>query len=262
MRFPLPLRIALAKKLIAQLGRSPAGTFFHHIDPSDVLHADSAQPISHAKIHELVRGSKRLIWVGGSEPLQHAGVGHLVRALTGAGHIVFMETDGVLLRPRIHEFQPLSGFFLVVRLEPRQLRSKGRHGVTNAFELALEGIRAAQLSGFHTIAHSVIAADVDFAELERFGSLVEDLGLDGWLATAGDESAVEKAARARKMIPEAGWRFISEKAQDSVLGRRDGTKRAVMAGGFASGLEGLELAQTVQLSEASTEGYEKSVDTR
>src|SRR2546430_15359761 len=52
-----------------------------------------------------------VVWIGGSEPLLHPEMGQLTRCIAAIGRDVFLETDGALLRRRIHEFRPVSRCF-------------------------------------------------------------------------------------------------------------------------------------------------------
>src|SRR5713101_3140205 len=92
-------------------------TQFQFVDAAEILHPDSSHPVSHEKIRDIIGSRSPVVWIRGSEPLYHPGIAHLVRAITQNGHFVFLETDGALLRRRIHEFQPVSRLFLTVRLE-------------------------------------------------------------------------------------------------------------------------------------------------
>jgi len=151
-----------------------------------------------------------IVWIGGSEPLTHPGIAHFVRAVAQSGHYVFLETNGTLLRRRIHEFQPLPQVFLVVRLNADQ---------TSRFALAAEGLHAARLSGFFTAVYSGVRGDSDLAELTRLRESLEELGVDGWLITADsvDPGAFGKAAEARALLPGRTWRWLSRQVERELL---------------------------------------------
>src|SRR5258708_21706176 len=115
--FPVRLTAELSRARLAQRSRlalNPSPVQF--VDSADLLHHDSNHPVSHEKIREVISSRSAAVWIGGSEPLRHPGVAHLVRAITGSGHFGFLETDGTLLRRRIHEFQPVARVFLTLGL--------------------------------------------------------------------------------------------------------------------------------------------------
>src|SRR5258708_512865 len=118
LRFPVRLTAELSRARLAQRSRpalNPSPVQF--VDSADLLHHDSNHPVSHEKIREVISSRSAAVWIGGSEPLRHPGVAHLVRAITGSGHFVFLETYGTLSPRPIHKFQPLPRPFLTLPLD-------------------------------------------------------------------------------------------------------------------------------------------------
>ena len=211
VRLPARLTSKLAKARIAQIFSSTLpGPMVHYVDPAEVLHPGSRAPVSREKMHALVAVRAPVIWIGGSEPLLHAGIGHFVRAIAQSGHCVFLETDGTSLRRRIHEFQPLRELFLVVRLNTLEAPES---------TLAIEGLCAARLSGFFTVIHSQVHEDSALAKLTTLKSLVAEKDVDGWLITAvsTDDAVVRKVTEARGLIASSFWRQFSEHLQEALL---------------------------------------------
>ncbi len=220
MRFPLRLIAKIAKARFARRRRSaPSDPLIYRVDPAEVLHPDSIHPVSHQKIRDIVSSRSPVVWIGGSEPLEHPGIAHLVRAIALSGHFIFLETDGTFLRPRIHEFQPLAQVFLVVRLDSSAGPGSSDSRRPASFELALQGIRAARLSGFFTAVHSIVREDSDIAELKRLREFLSESDVDGWLITAvtAGDAVLQKANEARKLIPNAQWRRFSEDVERKLL---------------------------------------------
>src|SRR5271167_885379 len=56
-----------------------------------------------------------IVWIGGPEPLDVHGTPRTVNSLAAAGRHVFLPTTGILLRRRIHEFQPSRRLHLTIR---------------------------------------------------------------------------------------------------------------------------------------------------
>lgn len=211
MRFPALLTAKSAKARVARILRSARyGRLLAFADPAEVLHSGSAHPVSHEKIRDTVASSSPIIWIGGSEPLDHPGIAHFVRAIASSGHYIFLETDGTLLRRRIHEFQPVPRFFLTVGLDSLQ---------SPEFAIAAEGLCAARLSGFFTAVHSRVGGNSDLIELDRLCAFVLETEVDGWLITAGsaDDASKARAAEARSRIPGASWRWFSEQVERELL---------------------------------------------
>jgi hypothetical protein len=189
------------------------------VDAAELLHHDSDHPVSHEKIRELASSHAPVFWIGGSEPLHHPGVAHLVRAIAGSGHFVFLETDGTMLRRRIHEFQPVPRLFLTVRLDPGVQLHTTKSLRPSPSELALEGIRAAQLSGFLICVHAHVQQETELGKVAELIRLSRSLDVDGIVispasgesksSTAGGAELRRKAEEARKLIGSRWWESFS-----------------------------------------------------
>jgi hypothetical protein len=221
LRFPLRLTTELARARLARWARHALSVSpVQFVDAAELLHHDSSHPVSHEKIREIISSRSPVVWIGGSEPLQHPGVAHLVRAITGSGHFVFLGTDGTLLRRRIHEFQPVSRLFLTVRLEPEALGRTSKSIQAGAWELATEGIRAARLSGFLICVHARVHAETELGEMAELIHFSHSLDADGIVVspasggsnrTISDAAALQrKTAEARKLIGNIWWKSFSQ----------------------------------------------------
>jgi hypothetical protein len=231
LRFPLRLTADLTMARLAQWSHSalsPGPVQF--ADAAELLHQDSSRPVSHEKIRELVSGRSPAVWIGGSEPLHHPGIAHLVRAITGSGHFVFLETDGTLLRRRIHEFQPVSRLFLTVRLEPEAQGRTSKSLEAGALELAVEGIRAARLSGFLICVHARVHAKTELGAVAELIQFARSLDLDGMVitpanggtisATADAAALQRKTDEARNLIGSKWWESFSRLVEPVISGER------------------------------------------
>jgi hypothetical protein len=220
MRFPAQLFAKLAKARIAGIFRGPRPTpLVDFVDAAEVLHAGSAHPISHERIRSLLASPAPVLWIGGSEPLEHPGIAHLVRAIVQGGRFVFLETCGTLLRRRIHEFQPVPQLFLTIRSDGPLPSAGPKLRNPGAFELALDGLRAARLSGFFTAFHSSVREDSDVSRLQVLSGILSAADVDGWMiaaATPGD-SVSRKAREARNLIPSPQWRWFSAHVERELL---------------------------------------------
>lgn len=220
MRFPALLSAKLAKARIAGIFRSARPTLLvDFVDAAEVLHPGSAHPISHEKIRSLLASPAPILWIGGSEPLDHPGIAHLVRAIVQGGRFVFLETGGTLLRRRIHEFQPVPRLFLTIRSDGLLPSPAPNLHKPDLFELALEGLRAARLSGFFTAVHSTVREDSGVSRLQALSEILSAADVDGWMITAaaGGDSVSRKAREARKLIPNTQWRWFSAHVERDLL---------------------------------------------
>ncbi len=230
LRFPLRITADITKARFAQrLRPAPSASPVQFVDAAEILHHDSNHPVSHEKIREIISSRSPIVWIGGSEPLHHPGVAHLVRTITGSGHFVFLETDGTLLRRRIHEFQPVRRLFLTVRLDPGAPLHASKSLRPIPSELAAEGIRAVRLSGFFLCVHMRVHAETELGEIPGLIRVLRSLDVDGIVitpATGGtnDAAVQSKTAEARKMIGSTWWELFSRLVEPVVSGERNATQ--------------------------------------
>lgn len=235
MRFPLRLTADLTTARIAKkLSLAPGLRAIHFVDAAEVLHPDSSHPVSHEKICELTSSRSPAVWVGGSEPLHHPGISHMVRAITQSGHFVFLETDATLLRLRIHEFQPVPRLFFALRLNGLE-RSPDLHpGRSGSFQLAMEGIRVAKLSGFFLCVHSRIDARTQLAEIADLVQFAKSLDVDGFVISTAEgalntsnnasDALRRKVADARRFIGNPWWQMFSRLVDRALHGQHVSTQ--------------------------------------
>jgi MoaA/NifB/PqqE/SkfB family radical SAM enzyme len=184
-----------------------------------------------------------VVWIGGTEPLMHPEIGRLTRSIVERGHHVFLQTDGNLLRRRIHEFQPVPRFFLAMELNGMEDSHDLRAGCKGAFHAAVEGIRRAKLSGFLICAYTAMDAHTRVHELKRLGEYLRTLKVDGWVilpssgpaspAACKREAERQRLRDARRLILSRRWRLLSELVEAAATPRH--AAEAAPAPDFARG---------------------------
>jgi organic radical activating enzyme len=228
MSFPLRLRADLLRaRFLQSLRGRAAQNFIVRVNPAEAArlstHSQGAAPIGGKSDGELLSqlraSAAPIVWIGGSEPFLQPAIGNLARRIVDSGHTVFVETDGVLLRSRIHEFRPISRLFVTVKFHgPEQVHDL-RSGRSGVFRSAVEGIRAAKLSGFLICAHALIDEETRLEDIAQLKEYLAALDADGFLvspapdavnvANRGSDSLRSKIFEARKLIANAGWERLS-----------------------------------------------------
>lgn len=222
MRFPLRLTADLTFALAARAMRTqhghplilrvaPDGTFHFASAGADTRGGTARNVPLERKPAAAESVRSRIIWIGGSEPLKHPEIARVATALAGAGRHIFLQADGALLKRRLHEFQPSSRLYLTMRfdgLESSHDRPDARPG---AFRRAVEGIRAARLSGFLICAHIVLHADSEPGELARLHDEICKLDVDGMLISPAALTAKlqHQVAEARRRLLSRRWALLS-----------------------------------------------------
>src|SRR5262245_29260085 len=190
MKFPTRLTLDLLRARLSQRFVNGAAETIFHLPASllPTVHENSGDG-SASREGRCAAGSVRraaqtgapVVWIGGSEPLDHPEVGRVAFALTGKGRNVFLHTDGVRLRQRIHEFHPNSRLFLTLELAGREEIHDGIVGRLGAFRRVIEGIRAAKLSGFHVCTHVTVSETTEACEIGELFEFLNRYDVDGFV---------------------------------------------------------------------------------
>jgi molybdenum cofactor biosynthesis enzyme MoaA len=236
LRFPLRLTADLAQARIARIGRrnsaAPAILLIRPVEQAGSSAFESSNFSSETKagteLLSFVRDSAApVVWIGGPEPLLHPEIAQLTRCINGHGQQVFLETDGALLRRRIHEFRPVSRLFVTVPLNGLEKSHDLRAVHPGAFRSAVEGIQTARLCGFFTCIHSRIREDTDLSEIAALLAFASTLDVDGFVispaaapntANPRSELLQQKTAGARKLIANRWWQLFSRLAEPVLTG--------------------------------------------
>jgi hopanoid biosynthesis associated radical SAM protein HpnH len=122
-----------------------------------------------------------IVSICGGEPMIYPEIGELVRGILKKRKNIYLCTNGMFIRKRLHEFRPTSRFFFNVHLdglEETHDRAVEREGV---FKAAIEGIRAAKEAGFLVCTNTTIYKDTDLAEIDALFAHLSKLGVDGFM---------------------------------------------------------------------------------
>jgi len=214
MQVPLRLTAEIFKAKMARLvrGDAAASLILRLCAPVSADSEDGAilTREEDAIVASVQASASPIVWFGGSEPLLYSGMGHLTRRIVDLDRTVFVETDGVLLRRHIFSFRPIARLFLVVQLNGSERAHDRRVGRAGLWRTAMEGIRAARLSGFMVCAKTKIFEDTTLEEVRRLRELTEELGVDGWMITASDRTdAVAKVVAESREMAGRSWANFS-----------------------------------------------------
>jgi hypothetical protein len=193
----------------------------HHF-PADMVR-ENAVPESEwhtAKncVQAAEQSSAPVVWLGGSEPLFHPAIGDVAAALADTGRYVFVHTNGIGLRKRIHEFKPVNRLYLALEIPLDAAVDGHAASPPNAsFAAVSESIRVARLSGFHVCAHFTINETVSASRFAECMDALQPQHLDGVVVSSGASLAAQaNPAFASKsltqiveLIPSGGWRNFS-----------------------------------------------------
>ena len=236
MKFPLRLTLDLWRGRLFPAGGDGSGAaVIFHLPAARLpaLHQNgfdhSADADSHTAADSVrIAAQKKapVLWIGGSEPLDHAEVGRVAFALNARGRNVFLHTDGRCLRQRIHEFRPDPRLFLTVELAGREAFHDRYVGTPGRFQRIMEGIRAAKLSGFYVCAHLTVTGKTEPCETGELFEFLDRYDVDGFIVSSGGSEPTiprtahqEKLEELRAFVRCSRWEHFSRLLESSYAGR-------------------------------------------
>jgi len=117
----------------------------------------------------------------GGEPMIYPEIGKLVQEILKRRKHIYLCTNGMFIKKKLHEFKPTSRFFFNVHLDGMREthdRCVEREGV---FDSAVEGIKAAKKAGFLVCTNTTVFKDTDINELDALYAFLTKLGVDGFM---------------------------------------------------------------------------------
>ncbi|HKV48890.1 MAG TPA: adenosyl-hopene transferase HpnH [Candidatus Acidoferrales bacterium] len=120
-----------------------------------------------------------IVSICGGEPLIYPEIGRLTKEILAQKKHIYLCTNGMFIRKRLHEFKPTSRFFFNVHLDGLEKTHDicvERDGV---FREAIEGIKAAKAAGFLVASNTTIYKETDIEEIAELLAYLQTLGVDG-----------------------------------------------------------------------------------
>src|SRR5581483_7071436 len=115
-----------------------------------------------------------IVSICGGEPMIYPEIGPLVRGILKRRKHVYLCTNGMFIKKRLHEFRPSSRMFFNVHLD----------GLAETHDLAVErnGVfKAAKKAGFLVCTNTTIYKETDLDEIDALFEYLTHLGVDGFL---------------------------------------------------------------------------------
>jgi len=243
MKFPLRLSLSLLRSRIAGVFNGSRAAAIHQLSLSEFAQPSeqeiAAESDPHAALmripaNVLAGTSAPVLWLGGEEPLENPVIGRIAAALNAAGRNVFVHTSGLRLRQRIHEFRPSERLFLTLELASREDARDRATGRPGSFRRAVEGIRAAKLSGFHVCIHVTVGATTEPCEIGELFDSLDRHDVDGFIVSSGGQAATEPTAsdkleEIRSLVRCSRWENFSKMLENSYLKQKAARERIRIA---------------------------------
>jgi len=126
-----------------------------------------------------------VVSICGGEPMIYPGIGELTAKVLERKKVVYLCTNGMFIKKKLHEFRPSNAFFFNVHIDGlRETHDVAveRQGV---FDEAIEGIKAAKQAGFLVCTNTTVYKETDMSELDELFGYLTSLGVDGFMISPG-----------------------------------------------------------------------------
>src|SRR6266849_3559765 len=120
-----------------------------------------------------------VVSICGGEPTIYPELGRLVREILARGRHIYLCTNGMFIRKRLHEFRPTTSFFWNVHLDGLERTHDLAVERDGVFREAIEGIKAAKAAGFLVCSNTTIYKETDLNEIAELYAYLHELGVDG-----------------------------------------------------------------------------------
>src|SRR6516165_2327790 len=196
MRFPLSLTMSMAGYMARKkLGGAKRFPLVLMLEP---LHACNLTCTGCGRIREYSQTIKEkltlqecldavdeagapIVSICGGEPMIYPEIGPLVKNILKRRKNIYLCTNGMFIRKKLHEFRPDSRFYFNVHLDGLERTHDlcvEREGV---FKAAVEGIVAAKKAGFLVCTNTTIFKETNLDEIDELFAYLTKLGVDGFM---------------------------------------------------------------------------------
>lgn len=122
-----------------------------------------------------------VVSICGGEPLIYPEIGRLTREVLDRGRHIYLCTNGMFVRKRLHEFKPSSSFFFNIHLDGLERSHDLAVERDGVFREAIEGLKAAKAAGFLVCSNTTVYKETDVHEIADLFAYLHELGVDGYM---------------------------------------------------------------------------------
>src|SRR5665811_293669 len=176
-----------------------------------------------------------MVSIPGGEPLMHPQIGEIIEGLVARKKYIYLCTNALLLREKIHLFKPSKYLTFSVHLDGQ----KEEHDLAvcreGGYEIAVDAVKEALKRGFRVTTNTTLFDGANPKSVRAFFDEMMDLGVEGMMLSPGysyDKAPDQKhflgRARTRRLFRamlanrKSSWRFNqSPLFLEFLMGKRD-----------------------------------------
>ncbi|MGI8771941.1 MAG: adenosyl-hopene transferase HpnH [Acidobacteriaceae bacterium] len=178
-----------------------------------------------------------MVSIPGGEPLMHPQIGEIVAGLVARKKYIYLCTNAILLKEKLHLFQPSKYLSFSVHMDGQREHHDFSVCREGTYDKALEGIREAVAQGFRVTTNTTLFDGADPNSVRGFFDEMMTVGVESMMLSPGytyDKAPDQKhflgRARSRRLFRailsnrKKSWRFnASPMFLEFLMGKRDFT---------------------------------------
>ena len=175
-----------------------------------------------------------MVSIPGGEPLMHPQIDQIVEGLVARKKYIYLCTNALLLKEKIHLFKPSKYLTFSVHLDGQREEHDLAVCREGGYDIAVDAIKEALARGFRVTTNTTLFDGTDPKSVRAFFDEMMDLGLEGMMLSPGysyDKAPDQKhflgRARTRRMFRailsnrKKNWRFnLSPLFLEFLMGKR------------------------------------------
>src|SRR6201989_3643317 len=176
-----------------------------------------------------------VVSIPGGEPLMHPQIDKIVEGLVARKKYIYLCTNALLLKEKIHLFKPSKYLTFSVHLDGQREHHDFAVCREGGYEIAADGVREAVARGFRVTTNTTLFDGADPKSVRAFFDEMMELGVEGMMLSPGysyDKAPDQEHFLSKKKTRElfrhilsnrrANWRFnLSPLFLEYLMGRRD-----------------------------------------
>ena len=176
-----------------------------------------------------------MVSIPGGEPLLHPQIGEIVAGLVARRKYVYLCTNALLLKKKLHMFKPSKYLTFSVHVDGLKDEHDASVCQDGVFDTAMEGITEALSQGFRVTTNTTLFNDADPAKTRDFFDQMMQVGVEGMVISPGysyekapnkdiflARKQSQKLFRALLSNRKRGWKFnTSPLFLEFLMGKRD-----------------------------------------
>src|SRR5215813_10860410 len=126
-----------------------------------------------------------VVAIPGGEPLMHPQIHEIVAGLVARRKYVYMCTNALLLKEKLHLFKPSKYFSFSVHVDGQREHHDFSVCREGGYDIAVEGIRAAVAAGFHVTTNTTLFDGADPNSVRAFFDEMMEVGVESMMLSPG-----------------------------------------------------------------------------